>query len=133
MAQKYGIDDAARTLGISKEALRKRIKRGTVEAYKDGGRWVVELPDADQDADQDAGRDNGYDAGQDAAVIRRLESENEFLRQQVKEQSYIIFNLTKYLGPPETTNETQVKDDNEPPKSNIKTVLKNLFTFRRRQ
>ena len=39
--------EAADRLGLSAEALRKRIKRGTAEGHKDeSGRWYVRVPDA---------------------------------------------------------------------------------------
>ncbi len=45
------ISEAARTLGISKVALRKRVDRGNVEAYKgNDGRWYVVVPHAVTDA-----------------------------------------------------------------------------------
>jgi len=37
--------DAAQTLGISLDALRKRIARGTIDAIKEGGHWYVRSPD----------------------------------------------------------------------------------------
>ena len=39
---------AARFLGISPEALRKRIQRGKVKAYKEDGRWLVVLDSPDK-------------------------------------------------------------------------------------
>ncbi len=85
--QTVGLDAAARMMGISKEALRKRIKRGTVQARKDAaGRWQVTV-------DQDTGRDTGGDAG--GPLIDQLKSENEFLRQQLHQQSIIIYNLSE--------------------------------------
>ena len=38
---------AARVLRISPDALRKRIERGKVQAYKEDGRWLVVLDSAD--------------------------------------------------------------------------------------
>jgi len=37
--------EAAQVLGISLDALRKRIARGTIEATKEGGHWYVQGPD----------------------------------------------------------------------------------------
>ena len=45
------MDDAADILGLSKDAIRKRIKRGTIEASKDAaGRWMVTIPDGPGDS-----------------------------------------------------------------------------------
>ena len=38
---------AARVLRISPDALRKRIERGKVQAYKEDGRWLVVLDNSD--------------------------------------------------------------------------------------
>jgi len=44
------LDAAADILGVSPEALRKRIKRGSIKATKDErGKWLVTLPDSGQD------------------------------------------------------------------------------------
>lgn len=46
------LDEAADILGLSQEALRKRIKRGTIGAQKDAaGRWQVFIEDGVQDAE----------------------------------------------------------------------------------
>jgi excisionase family DNA binding protein len=86
------VDEAAGILGISKEALRKRIKRGSIRAIKDrAGRWQVEV--------DETGRTSGQDRGQDVSspLIKQLKSENEFLRQQLHQQSIIIYNLSESI------------------------------------
>jgi hypothetical protein len=86
----HDLDAAARILGISKEALRKRLRRGTIEAKKDkAGRWQVVL-------DEGAG-DKGQDGGGDVSgqLVQQLKSENDFLRQQLHQQSIIIYNLSE--------------------------------------
>ncbi len=46
------LDEAADILGLSQEALRKRIKRGTIGAQKDAtGRWQVFIEDGVQDVE----------------------------------------------------------------------------------
>jgi len=37
--------EAAQTLGISLDALRKRIARGTIKAIKENGHWYIQTPD----------------------------------------------------------------------------------------
>lgn len=60
------VDEAARLLGVTPEAIRKRIGRGTLAAVKGaGGRWYVSLPVATPDADRTPAQDTGQDAGQD--------------------------------------------------------------------
>ncbi len=41
---RYSVPEAARLLGISERAVRKRIDAGTLEAVKDGRAWSVLLP-----------------------------------------------------------------------------------------
>ncbi len=43
-AATHTIADAARLLGMSENAVRKRIRRGTLAAHKEGDRWLVAIP-----------------------------------------------------------------------------------------
>jgi hypothetical protein len=62
------LSDAAVRLGISPDAARKRLKRGTLRGEKQNGRWLVYLePDARSDAVQDAAFPT-VDAAPDAGV-----------------------------------------------------------------
>ena len=66
----YPIAEAARRLGLTPGAVRKRIRRGTLLAYKGlDGQWHVPVPQ-DNPRDTPAGDDGqapAYDAAQDAA------------------------------------------------------------------
>jgi AcrR family transcriptional regulator len=79
------IQEAARRLGISEGAVRKRVTRDTLEHHQDEeGRFYVYL---------DAGVDEGIDRRVDPnsnALISRLENEVAFLRDQVRRQQEII-------------------------------------------
>ena len=94
----HDIRQASSLLGISKDAVRKRIKRGTVDAEKDNnGQWVVYLDvnkgvdgldesldkgvdnDLDADLDEQDKNSNGY-----MLLIEQLKKNNEFLEQQLK-------------------------------------------------
>src|SRR5215210_8563590 len=83
------IQEAARRLGVSEGAVRKRVTRKTLRHDKaPDGRVFVYL---------DAGARRGVDGGQDegvdpynSALISRLEGEVEFLRDQVRRQQEII-------------------------------------------
>jgi hypothetical protein len=74
---------AAARLGVSTEALRKRIARGTLAGRKRGVHWYVVLP-SDTSGQTDVRPASGQrdaPAGQEqAALIAQLRSENEFLR-----------------------------------------------------
>ena len=78
---------AAETLGVTVDAVRGRIKRGTIEHERDGNRVYVILA-ADESG---TGRDQTNDQyGESGALISRLEGEVEFLRDQVRRQQEII-------------------------------------------
>ena len=80
---------AAAMLGITPTALRKRIRRGSVTAWKVDGEWRVRLP-AGEPAGEPSGQDAGYPVGHpagsppvpDAAreLIATLQRENAWLR-----------------------------------------------------
>jgi hypothetical protein len=95
-------DEAADRLGISKDALRKRISRGTIDARKVDGVWMVTIapggagrtrPRTDTDDETVQPSVRPRKEGIDNALIARLESENDFLRQQVERQNHIIAGL----------------------------------------
>ncbi len=67
------ISAASDCLGVSPEALRKRIRRGTVTSEKRDGRWYICL-DNDQDTVQDTSWTQ-QDAGRDA-LVEQLQREN---------------------------------------------------------
>ncbi len=79
------VQEAARRLGVSEGAVRKRVTRGTLRHDKaPDGRVFVYL-----DGGVDAGVDDGVDSDSNA-LISRLEGEVEFLRDQVRRQQEII-------------------------------------------
>lgn len=49
------IGEAAEALGLNVDAVRKRIKRGTLDAYKEGDRWYVVPPGVQDGASSPAG------------------------------------------------------------------------------
>ena len=79
------IQEAARQLGISEGAVRKRVTRGTLEHHKDeDGRVYVYL---------DAGVDNSVDVGVDPdsnALISQLRDEVAYLRDENRRKDEII-------------------------------------------
>ncbi len=88
------LDAAAQALGISKEALRKRIKRGSIEAVKDqAGRWKVEIEEPGPDAKADNVQDAGGDAG--GPVVQALKEHIETLKQENERQQRTIDALQK--------------------------------------
>ena len=102
------IQEAARRLGVSEGAVRKRVTRNTLPHDKDpDGRVYVYL-----DERTTRGVDDGQDGGVDpngSALISRLEGEVEFLRDQVRRQQEIIaqqaVTMRQLSAPPEEATE----------------------------
>lgn len=111
------IGEAARILGISTEAVRKRIKRGSLKAQKNGdGQWLVILDESRVAAGV---RDNGGDGVQadatsvattmnlvrsSAAIEEALRDEVDvlrdevtFLREEISRLDTIIMSLTQNI------------------------------------
>jgi chromosome segregation ATPase len=75
----YTISDAARLLDISENAVRQRIKRGTIEATKIDGVWRVTLPEtatdqeatsrADYQSDQEDDHQADYEGDQETTNL----------------------------------------------------------------
>ena len=90
------ISEAARRLGVSRDAMRQRIRRGTVRSAKVDGAWIVYL-DGPGMVTGDGGRSDGAgtqprtegtDADQDATrteLIDQLRGEVAWLRQRLEE------------------------------------------------
>ena len=87
------IQEAARRLGVSEGAVRKRVARGTLEHHKDeDGRIYVYL---------DAGVDNGVDEGEDpnsTALISQLRDEVAYLRNENRRKDEIIMQQAMTAG-----------------------------------
>lgn len=79
------IVEAAERLGVTENAVRKRIRRGSLPARKEGDRWLVTIP-AGMPIDE---RDDV--AGErDDALVEHLEEEIEFLRAQLRARDELI-------------------------------------------
>ncbi len=91
MAKKtVSIDEASYMLGLSKEAIRKRIGRGSLPATKDEfGRWQVEVEDTNKDGSPPGRQDVSR------ALIEQLQKENDFLKKQLYEQNVIMLRLAE--------------------------------------
>ena len=95
--ERVTVQEAARRLGITESAVRKRVQRGLLEHDKEpDGRLYVYLDT--QDIGRDKVRDSSYDM-----LVRRLENENEFLRRELERKDAVMLNMTeamKALNPP---------------------------------
>ena len=88
--------EAAARLGITENALRKRVRRGTIAAAKGADdRWYVFLPDDGQAADPATDPATGHAAGQAAArppdaLVTALTEEVTWLRGQLATKDQVI-------------------------------------------
>ena len=87
--------EAAAVLGVTQDAIRARIRRGTIEARKESGRWMVAVPVDVQDAARDT---TATDVGA-AARIAALEADAAALRTQVAVQRELIDELRGGAAP----------------------------------
>jgi hypothetical protein len=106
------VAQAADQLGISVDAMRARVKRGTVRTEREGGRVYV-LLDADQDADQDATR-----AGESNALISQLREEIAYLRDESRRKDELLAaalsRLPSAIEAPQESSEASETVEEEP-------------------
>jgi hypothetical protein len=110
------IQEAARRLGISEGAVRKRVTRGSLEHDKeDDGRVYVYL-----DAGDRRGVDDGQDAGVDPnsnALISQLRDEVAYLRDENRRKDEIIMQQAMTMrqlsaaSPQEPTDASETVED----------------------
>jgi hypothetical protein len=91
------LDIAATRLGISQEAVRKRIERGKLPGEKHAGRWHAWLPRPDEDTAQAAEPSGQHpDSGRtdpdsvrtgEPALIEHLQAQVTFLQEQLRERT----------------------------------------------
>ncbi len=91
------VADAARRLGISPDAVRGRLQRGTLAGEKIAGVWHVAgaalppdtAPTGQQPVDQQAttGQQQATDRPADSALVDQLRTENEYLRAELSARS----------------------------------------------
>jgi len=96
---KVDIGTAATRMGITPEAVRKRIARGTLPATKQEGRWYVTLGTSNGYHPQDTGQDAGQDTGRNVQdtwqndkdrLIQTLTDELEARRREVSELHVLL-------------------------------------------
>ena len=101
--ERVTIQEAARRLGITESAVRKRVERGSLRHDKEGDGRVYVYLDM-RDMERDRVQDISYDM-----MVTRLENENEFLRRELERKDAILLNMTeamKALSPPSEARES---------------------------
>jgi excisionase family DNA binding protein len=120
------IQEAARRLGVSEGAVRKRVSRGTLEHHKDeDGRVYVYL---------DNGVDEGVDEGVDPnsnALISQLRDEVAYLRDENRRKDEIIMQQATTMrqltaAPPQEPSEARESDVSPGPTGELGEVREEL-------
>jgi hypothetical protein len=108
--ERVTVQEAARRLGITESAVRKRVQRGLFGHDKEAdGRLYVYLDT--QDTGREKVRGSSYDM-----LVRRLENENEFLRRELERKDTILLNMTeamKALNPPAQEASSEARESPE--------------------
>ena len=111
------VAQAADALGISQDAVRKRIARGTISHDRaDSGRVHVYLSPSEtvHKTDQDSVQDDATKTVQDA-YTRSLEDQIAFLRRELERKDAILLNLTERIpqleAPPEPRESPQTVEE----------------------
>lgn len=99
--QRVTVQEAAKRLGVKEPAIRKRIKRGTLQSYREGGRVYVFL-----DTERSAGQSTGYSEERSEErhqerdeLVEELRRQNEYLREESRRKDHIIAGLVERLPP----------------------------------
>ena len=103
------VAEAASVLGISQDAVRKRITRGTITHDRDeSGRVFVYLATSKtvHKTDQDTVQDDATKTVQDT-YIRSLEDQIAFLRRELERKDTILLNLTERIPQLEAPSEAR--------------------------
>jgi excisionase family DNA binding protein len=103
------VAEAADALGVSQDAVRKRIARGTIPHDRDAsGRVHVYLSPSETvyEADQDTVRGDASKTIQDT-YIRSLEDQITFLRGELERKDAILLNLTDRIPQLEAPSEAR--------------------------
>ena len=127
------IQEAARRLGVSEGAVRKRVTRGTLEHHKDeDGRVYVYL---------DAGVDNGVDEGVDPnsnTLISQLRDEVAYLRDENRRKDEIIMQQAMTMrqltaAPPQEPSEARESPESSGPTGELGELREELDTEQARR
>jgi hypothetical protein len=113
------VAEAAEALGVSQDAVRKRIKRDTIAHDRDeSGRVYVYLAPSKtvHKTDQDARQDDATKTVQDA-YVRSLEDQIRFLREELERKDAILLNLTERIPQLEAAHTAEELPERAEPRS----------------
>ena len=95
------VQEAARILGVKEPAIRKRVKRGTLQSEREGGRVYVYL-----DTTESAGSYTEPSAGRDE-LIDELRDQVQFLRRELERKDAILLRMAERIPELEAPTEPQ--------------------------
>jgi excisionase family DNA binding protein len=127
------IQEAARRLGVSEGAVRKRVSRGTLKHHKDEeGRVYVYLDDG-----VDGGVDEGVDPNSNA-LISQLRDEVAYLRDENRRKDEIIMQQATTMrqltaAPPQEPSEARESPESSGPTDELEEAREELSTERTRR
>ena len=103
------IGEASSILGLTRDAIRKRIKRNSIEAKKDkNGQWQISV----EDTVQDTGEDNGEVASR--TLVDVMQREIDFLRKELERKDHILMALTQKIPLLEAPKEDKPSEERVP-------------------
>jgi hypothetical protein len=125
--QRVSVDEAARTLGLTVDAVRKRVQRGTIEHEKDQAgrvRIILDSPDNAstlQDESPDTtGQANALIAAKDETIqelrgrVQRLEREVDTRNEEIRRRDHLLAAALERIPPQlEAPSEAEASEDAE--------------------
>jgi hypothetical protein len=139
------VDAAARHLGLTVDAVRKRVQRGQIAYEKDEAGRVRIILDEDETLQDESPDTTGQAAGDESELVEELRRTNELLREviatrdeEIRRRDTIIMNMTekmKALNPPapEDSSEARESPESSGPTSGRGEVWEELDTERARR
>jgi hypothetical protein len=117
------VDEAARHLRLSVDAVRKRVQRGQIDYEKDEAGRVRIILDEGETLQDESPDTTGQDAGAHADLVEELRRTNELLREvitardeEIRRRDTIIMNMTeamKALNPPAPEESSEARESPE--------------------
>src|SRR5215207_1950996 len=117
------VDEAARHLGLSVDAVRKRVQRGQIAYEKDEAGRVRIILDEGETLQDESPDTTGQAAGDESELMEELRRTNELLREvittrdeEIRRRDTIIMNMTeamKALNPPAPEDSSEARESRE--------------------
>jgi hypothetical protein len=143
--RRVAVDEAARHLGLTVDAIRKRVQRGQIDYEKDEAGRVRIILDEGETLQDESPDTAGQAAGAHADLVEELHRTNQLLREviatrdeEIRRRDTIIMNMTeamKALNPPapEESSEARESDVSPGPTSESGELREELGTERARR